>query len=49
MTFAIKPITVNKENIKLYIQQSSVIRKTSMTSTLNYGKVIIMTDADVDG
>lgn len=45
----IKKISVNDESMKAYFAQSSIIRKTNTQSSLNYGKVVIMTDADVDG
>ena len=45
----VKKINVTDESTRVYFSQSSIIRKTNTSSTLNYGKINIMVDADVDG
>lgn len=49
MKHIVKQIQVNNENMKAYFAQSSIIRRTNTTSNTNYGKIVAMTDADVDG
>ena len=49
MKIEIKKLQVNQENIEAYFTSTSVIRNTTRRSSLNYGRIAIMTDADVDG
>lgn len=46
---SIKKLVPTQQNMEAYFKQDTVIRKTNLESSLNYGKVVIMADADVDG
>lgn len=45
----VKKIKCDVDSIKKYLSQDNVIHKTTRESNLNYGKIAIMTDSDVDG
>jgi DNA gyrase/topoisomerase IV subunit B len=48
MKIDIKKIPVTQESMSNYFSGASVKRRTVFNSTLNYGRIAIMTDADVD-
>jgi len=49
MKVKVNKLICNRQNMDAYIKQTTVIRKTNMSSTLNYGKIVAFSDSDVDG
>lgn len=45
----ITKLACNSQSIEKYLSQTNVIRRTNMSSTLNYGKIAVFSDSDVDG
>ena len=45
---SIKKVEANSENMASYMANNAVKRSTERKSNLNYGRIAIMTDADVD-
>jgi len=47
--FKISEISNSDANMALYAAQKSIIRKTFGNSSLNYGKIVVFSDSDLDG
>ena len=48
MKIDVRKIPVTQESMAAYMSGNSVKRRTVCNSTLNYGRIAIMTDSDVD-
>lgn len=49
MEIKIKKIAVNQHNMDAYIADNNVVRRTSLHSSIRFGKIIVTADADHDG
>ena len=49
MKVKVNKMICNRQSMDTYINQTTVIRKTNMSSTMNYGKIVAFSDSDVDG
>lgn len=49
MEIKIKKIDVNQHSMNAYITGTSVLRRTSLNSSIRFGKIVVTADADHDG